>query len=113
MEKISHVDENDNIIGEITREQANSQGLLHREAYTYLINSKNQVLLQRRADNGRWDHSAAGHFPPSETYLQGAKREFLEELGIDIPTSEFENWGVFLSTSPNGCPQKRFWEAIF
>jgi len=87
-EIIAIVNENDGIIGKATRKEAHARGLLHRESYTYLINSKKQVLLHKRLDNHLWDHSSAGHFPVEQDYREGALREFEEELGIKLKSNE-------------------------
>lgn len=89
-EVIALVNDNDEVIGKTTRGEAHSKGLLHRETYCYLINSKNEVLLQRRKDNNLWDHSCAGHFPLNQTYEEGIKREFEEELGIRLSEKYFK-----------------------
>ena len=89
METIPIVDETDKIIGKEEISKVHKEGLLHREAYSYLINSKKEVLLQKRTDRLIWDTSSAGHFSIKETYLDGAKREFKEELGIDVPIKNF------------------------
>ena len=88
-EKIAIVDEKDRIIGEATLDEAHGKGLLHREALVYLIAGK-KVLLQKRQDNHLWDHSAAGHMAKNEGYLEAAKRETEEELGIKIEEKELK-----------------------
>ena len=89
-EIIAVVDDDDKIIGKTTRKEAHIKGLLHREAYNYLINSRKQVLLHKRADNHLWDHSSSGHFPFEQDYKEGAIREFEEELGIKLNADEFK-----------------------
>ncbi len=88
-EVVPIVDEHDHIIGSEKLSVVHTRGLLHRETYVYLINEK-RVLLQMRADNGLWDHSAAGHFPVNESYLEGAMRELREELGLTVSPEEFQ-----------------------
>lgn len=46
------------------------------------------MLLQKREDNKLRDHSCAGHFSIEEDYIDGAVREFEEELGVKINKSE-------------------------
>ncbi|MDD3175425.1 MAG: NUDIX domain-containing protein [Candidatus Nanoarchaeia archaeon] len=89
-EIIAIVNDKDEIIGTDFFKHIHSFGLLHREAYIYLINSNNEVLLQRRNDNNLWDHSAAGHFSEKESYVEGAKRELFEELGIDVELNDLK-----------------------
>lgn len=81
MSLVIHVDEHDTILGEVPREKAHEEGLLHRIAVVYVTNVQGEILIQERMD-GRLDHSSAGHVDPGETYLDAAKRELCEELGI-------------------------------
>ncbi len=92
-EVIPVVNEKDEIIGSTTFREAHKKGILHREAAVYVVNDKNEVLLQQRVDTGLWDHSSCGHFSPNESYIQGAMREFSEELGICLPASQFVELG--------------------
>jgi len=87
-EIIAIVDDNDNVIGKYPRGN-HADGRLHREASVLIVNSKNEILIQERDNSGRLDYSASGHFPYDEDYLDGAVREVKEELGLDIPRSEF------------------------
>ena len=81
-DKVIWVDEKDNVLGEIPRAQAHSDGLLHRIAVVYVTSSDGKILVQERMDTGFLDHSSAGHVNPGESYLEAAKRELCEELGI-------------------------------
>ncbi|MDP3973944.1 MAG: NUDIX domain-containing protein [Candidatus Daviesbacteria bacterium] len=81
-DKVIWVDDQDNVLGEVTRAEAHQKGLIHRTAVVFLTNDKGQILIQLR-DDGRLDHSSAGHVDPGESYLQAAKRELQEELGVD------------------------------
>ncbi|NMB48683.1 NUDIX domain-containing protein [Candidatus Kuenenbacteria bacterium] len=81
------VDENDIELGIISRQQAHRQGLLHRTAATYLTRPNGQILIQERISS-HLDHSSAGHVDPGEDYLQAAKRELKEELGVECELIE-------------------------
>ena len=84
------------IIGESrTYIEVHKKGLIHRTAHVWILNSQKNLLLQKRSSNRRaypdyWDISTAGHISAGETSLQGARREFKEELGIDLPDSAFQ-----------------------
>ena len=82
MSNVILVDDNDNVLGEITREKAHQEGLLHRVAVIYLVNDGGKILINERAKDGHLDHSSAGHVDVGESYLEAAKRELEEELGI-------------------------------
>ncbi len=66
----------------MSRRLAHTNGTPHRIAVTYLENDKDEILVQVRM-SGRLDHSSAGHVDPGESYLETAKRELKEELGIE------------------------------
>jgi len=73
-----------------TYEEVHRLGLLHRTVHVWLVNSKNEFLLQKRSDDRRaypnyWDISAAGHIDSGEISLRAAKRETEEEIGVDFP----------------------------
>lgn len=83
-EVIAVVNDGDEVIGEATRKEVHEKGLLHREVYIYIINSKKQVLLHKRKDVHLWDHSSSGHFPKNQSYEEAALRETEEELGLKL-----------------------------
>lgn len=89
-ELIAVVDENDKVIGTDTRDNVHKKGVLHREIAVILFNNRDEILLQKRQDSGRYSFSAAGHFPVNENYLQGALREAKEEIGIELKESDLK-----------------------
>jgi len=113
MAKITFVDKDDNIIGAGSKEEAWKNGIIHRIARIFLFNSKEELLITKRADNlsslpGKWDQSAAGHVDEGENYATAAKRELEEEVGVkDI---ELEEKGKFFTdeTDESGKIKKRF-----
>ncbi len=71
------------------KSDAHRDGDWHRTAYIWFVNSKGEVLLQKRSlkkdtSGGLWDISAAGHVSAGQTSIEGAIRETREELGVDI-----------------------------
>jgi len=87
-EIVAVVDDNDNIIDKCPRKK-HAGGRLHRETSVLIVNSKNEILVQKRGNSGLLDYSASGHFPYDEDYLEGIVREVKEELGLNIPKSKF------------------------
>lgn len=87
MNKITFVDEDDNIIGSGTREEALQKGIARRIVRVFLFNSKGELLIQKRSGNvslaGKWDQSVGGHVDEGEDYYQAVQRELQEELGIE------------------------------
>ena len=53
-----------------------------------LVNEKNEILLQKRADNGFWDYPA-GSMELGESFEECARREVFEETGFVCGKLEF------------------------
>ena len=95
------VDEADRVTGKETRENCHRNRLIHRSVYVFLINSKDELFVQKRSMSkdlypGYYTGSATGHVDYGETYDQAAQRELQEELGINVP---LEKVGKFRSFS--------------
>ncbi len=83
------IDENEKIIGRASRDECHAKGFLHRAVHVIILNSKGEILLQKRSMKkdlykGWWVDAASGHVDSGETYEETAKREIQEELGIDV-----------------------------
>ncbi|MDH5533533.1 MAG: NUDIX domain-containing protein [Candidatus Pacebacteria bacterium] len=82
------VDQNDEIIGEVIRKDANNNPkLTHREVGVIIIDQNNKILLQKRSQYktvfpGMWSITA-GHILKGENPDQTAHTELKEELGFD------------------------------
>lgn len=76
MEYIDIFDENNNPTGQIKEKgKAHEEGDFHRTAHVWIINDKNELLLQKRSANKKshpncWDISRAGHIKAGEKDLQ-------------------------------------------
>ena len=86
-EMLDVVDEDDNVIAITTRGEIHARGLMHRAVHILVFNSRDELFLQKRSMSkdeqpGKWDSSAAGHVDSGEAYLDCARREITEELGI-------------------------------
>ena len=87
-ELVDVVDGDDQVIGVATRREMRAGRLRHRTAFVIVRASDGKVLIHRRAENkdvwpGKWDLAAGGVLGQGEAYEDGARRELLEELGID------------------------------
>jgi isopentenyl-diphosphate Delta-isomerase len=84
------VNEADQELGVMEKQKAhNSHTPLHRAISAYIFDGKGKVIVQQRALRkktwpGVWSNSCCGHPLPDETYLDAARREIKEELGIDV-----------------------------
>lgn len=87
MEYVILVDENDNEVGTIEKIEAHEKALLHRAISVFIINSKNELLLQQRASSkyhspDLWTNTCCSHPRPGENTLDAALRRLQEEMGI-------------------------------
>jgi isopentenyl-diphosphate delta-isomerase type 1 len=85
------VDENDNILGKITRKECHmSGGCIHRSVYVFVLNGLGELFLQKRSISkdlypSYCTGSASGQVEYGENHEKAAKRELAEELGIQAP----------------------------
>lgn len=104
MEYIDIFDENNNPIGEKKeKQQAHEDGNFHRTVHVWIINDKNELLLQKRSATKKthpncWDISGAGHIKAGETISDGAIRELKEELGVEIEEKDLQYITTIKST---------------
>jgi len=130
------VDDHDRVIGQAPRSACHGNpALVHRVAHVLVFNSRGELLLQKRGMNkdvqpGKWDTSVGGHLDPGECYIEAARREFQEELGVSgVPLTflyhsrirnsfESENVASFLAIyngpivfAESEIEEVRFWSA--
>lgn len=84
------VNEKDEVISQVAREEVYHKLLPHRIVHVMIFNDKGEMALQLRNNNldycpGHWATAACGHVHAGETYEQAAQRELEEELGITLP----------------------------
>ena len=113
MEYIDILNEKGEFTGEkATRNEVHKNGYWHRAIHVLLINSKKEILLQKRAANKEkhpnlWDISCAGHLSSGDTSISGAKREFEEELGIK---ADEKNMKLIYTIKKSHMPKEGFIE---
>lgn len=101
MEYLDILDKNGILTGKKKlRTEVHKDGDWHKAVHVWILNSKNQLLLQKRSANkdsypNHWDISSAGHIPAGLDSLNSAIKEIKEELGIDIKKDELK---YFFST---------------
>ncbi len=86
------VDQHDRQVDVLPREEVHRRGLLHRAVHVLVFDQEDRLYLQLRSQNkdthpGKWTSSASGHVDPGESYLQAARRELAEELGLELELS--------------------------
>ena len=91
--KVILVDENDIQTGMAGKLEAHEQGLLHRAVSVFIVNSRGDWILQRRAldkyhSNGLWTNTCCTHPQKGESVFDAAKRRLMEEMGFSVSLTE-------------------------
>lgn len=102
--RIAIVDDEDRFLFWEERKAVHEQRLVHRSIHVVLFDSGGRLLLQRRHRDkqtypGHWDLSCSGHVEESDypgapdedldrVYADVARREVLEELGVEVALTE-------------------------
>lgn len=96
-ELLDVLDEHGEPTGQVLpRREVHTQDLWHRLANVWIVNSKGEVLLQKRSATKErfpncWDISANGHVVAGMTTVTTAQQETKEELGLDLPITALES----------------------
>lgn len=82
-------------MGVVDKAVAHQKGLWHKSIHVWILNDKNEILLQYRCAEKKlypntWDCSFAGHIGAGESSVQAVLREGKEELGIDVDLRKLE-----------------------
>lgn len=88
------------------REVCHEKGLWHKAVSLFIINSKNQVLLQKRSANKKmwpntWDITVGGHVLSGEFGFEAVIREAYEELGVELCENDITFIGSVVSSNKN------------
>ncbi|MGF1449197.1 MAG: NUDIX domain-containing protein [Opitutales bacterium] len=81
------VDAHDRVLYQERRSVVHAQRLRHRAVHILLLDARGHLLLQRRSrfkdtNPGKWTTACCGHVDAGEAYLDAARRELREELGV-------------------------------
>jgi 16S rRNA (adenine1518-N6/adenine1519-N6)-dimethyltransferase len=91
-EAFDRVDLDDHVIGRVRRGDAHHDpAIIHRSVQIIVFTSDERILLQRRAATkdlfpGYLCASASGHVMAGDNYMETARRELIEELGVETAT---------------------------
>ena len=83
------VNDLDEVIDRRCRSEVHRLGLRHRAVHVLVFNHRGELFLQKRSMSkdscpGMWDSSASGHLDCGEDYDACARREVMEELGVQL-----------------------------
>lgn len=85
-EMVDVVDDQNNVLYKVTKQEAHLKGLLHRTVISEVIDKKGNFILTKQApdkqDPGQYVSPVGGHARAGETEEEALKREAFEETGL-------------------------------
>jgi isopentenyl-diphosphate Delta-isomerase len=92
-EKVVLVNEQNEVLGTMSKMEAHEKGLLHRAISILLYNSKGEMLIQQRAASKYhwpliWSNAVCSHPRENESFQEAAERRLKEELNINCSLKE-------------------------
>jgi isopentenyl-diphosphate delta-isomerase len=108
-EKVILVNEQDEKIGLMPKQEAHEKGLLHRAFSVFVFNKNNELMLQQRAlhkyhSPGLWTNTCCSHQRDGESTLEAGKRRLLEEMGFSTPLKETTSF-IYKAPFDNGLTE--------
>ncbi len=99
------VDKDDNVVGQATRKECHSKGLIHRSVMFFIFDDEGRVLVTKRTQDkdffpGYWSIVLGGHVHAGESYEDAVKRELQEEAG-------FSGEPVFITAFKKRIPEEK------
>ena len=85
-----------------SKSEIHRKGLFHSTVHVWIFTEEGNILIQKRSKKkelnpGGWDVCVAGHIKFNENIKKAAKRETLEETGININIEDLLKIGVYRS----------------
>lgn len=111
-EKVILVNENDEQIGLMPKMEAHEKALLHRAFSVFILNDKNEIMLQQRAAEKYhspllWTNTTCSHQREGETNIQAGKRRLMEEMGFEAELKELFSF-IYKAPFDNGLTEHEF-----
>jgi isopentenyl-diphosphate Delta-isomerase len=106
------VNEKDEMVGVGEKLKTHRDGLLHRAFSIFILNSREELLLQRRAlgkyhSPGLWSNTCCGHPRPDEQVVVAARRRLKAEMGLDCRLKVFGNF-IYRADVGDGLVEHEF-----
>ncbi len=111
-EMVVLVNENDEKIGLMPKQEAHEKALLHRAFSVFVFNKKNELMLQQRAFDkyhspGLWTNTCCSHQRDGETNIEAGKRRLQEEMGFDTNLKETISF-IYKAPFDNGLTEHEY-----
>ena len=108
-EQVILVNEKDEPIGLMNKMEAHEKAVLHRAFSVFVLNDKNEVMLQQRAHHKYhspllWTNTCCSHQRDGETNIQAGKRRLFEEMGFEVALKELFHF-IYKAPFDNGLTE--------
>lgn len=108
-ESVILVDEQNNELGLMEKQEAHEKAMLHRAFSVFIFNSTGELLLQQRSASkyhsaGLWTNTCCSHPRPGENTIHAAHRRLKEEMGFDCDLSEKFHF-IYKASFDNGLTE--------
>ena len=109
-EQVILVNENDEPIGLMNKMEAHEKAVLHRAFSVFILNDKNEVMLQQRAHHKYhspllWTNTCCSHQRAGETNIEAGKRRLFEEMGFEADLKELFHF-IYKAPFDNGLTEQ-------
>lgn len=108
-EKVILVNELDEQIGLMPKLEAHEKAILHRAFSVFILNNKNEIMLQQRAHQKYhspllWTNTCCSHQREGETNIQAGNRRLYEEMGFNTELKELFHF-IYKAPFDNGLTE--------
>jgi isopentenyl-diphosphate delta-isomerase len=108
-EQVILVNEKDEPIGLMNKMEAHEKAVLHRAFSVFVLNDKNEVMLQQRAHHKYhspllWTNTCCSHQRAGETNIEAGKRRLYEEMGFNAELKELFHF-IYKAPFDNGLTE--------
>lgn len=103
------VNEQDEVIGQMEKMEAHEKAILHRAFSVFILNDKNEIMLQQRAHSKYhspllWTNTCCSHQRINESNIQAGKRRLKEEMGFETELKELFHF-IYKAPFDNGLTE--------
>lgn len=111
-ENVILVDEQDQQIGLMPKLEAHQKAILHRAFSVFILNDKNEIMLQQRARQKYhspllWTNTCCSHQRDGETNIEAGTRRLSEEMGFSAALKELFHF-IYKAPFDNGLTEHEF-----
>lgn len=111
-ERVILVNENDEQIGLMPKQEAHEKAVLHRAFSVFIFNEEKELMLQQRAlhkyhSPGLWTNTCCSHQRDGESSLDAGKRRLQEEMGFVTDIKETTSF-IYKAPFDNGLTEYEY-----